>query len=89
MKAAAKEIAKTLYNKNVNEAYNYQLVTLHKAPLVVTPDVADWMYNVVWLTAMPEYYDFKPTGYVEEINDLELEETINNTSSVWDLINAN
>jgi hypothetical protein len=45
MKEAAIQVAKTLYNKNANEADNYYAATLTKPPLIVTKEVADWMYN--------------------------------------------
>lgn len=89
MKTASKEVAKALYNKNVNEAQNYKFETLKKPNLIVTPEVADWMYNVAWITSLPDFYNYKPEGYVEEINDLELDEAIENATSVGDLITGN
>ena len=62
MKQAAIEIAKTLYNKNANEAMNYAIVTLEKPPLIVTPKVANWMYYVCKITDLPKYYQYTPSG---------------------------
>jgi hypothetical protein len=39
-------MTKSLYNKNANEADNYKNVTLEIPNLIVTKDVADWMYDV-------------------------------------------
>ena len=61
MKEAAIQVAKTLYNKNANEAENYKNATLEKPPLVVTKEVADWMYNVAWITSLPELYKYTPS----------------------------
>lgn len=60
MKEAAIQIAHTLYNKNANEADNYKNVTLVKPPLIVTKDVADWMYDVAWITSLPDRYQYTP-----------------------------
>ena len=60
MKEAAIQIAKTLYNKNANEADNYKNVTLVKPPLVVTDEVADWMYNIAWIKTLPDKYQYTP-----------------------------
>ena len=60
MKEAAIQIAKTLYNKNANEADNYYNVTLTKPPLVVTKDVADRMYNTAWIKTLPDKYQYTP-----------------------------
>lgn len=60
MKEAAIQIAWTLYNKNANEADNYKNVTLVKPPLVVTNDVADWMYDVAWIKSLPDKYQYTP-----------------------------
>ena len=38
-------MTKSLFNKNANEAQNYRYETLEKPNLIVTTDVADWMYN--------------------------------------------
>lgn len=65
MKQAAKDIAKTLYNKNANEADNYYNATLTKPPLVVTKDVADWMYNVVWIKELPNKYQYTAPKWSE------------------------
>ena len=65
MKQAAKDIAKTLYNKNANEADNYYAATLTKPPLVVTKDVADWMYNVVWIKSLPDKYQYTPSTWTQ------------------------
>ena len=62
MKTAAIEIAKTLYNKNANEADNYIAATFEKPPLVVTQEVADWMYNVVGIKSLPERYKYTPSN---------------------------
>lgn len=63
MKQAAKDIAKTLYNKNANEADSYYAATLTKPPLVVTKDVADWMYNEVWIKSLPDKYQYTPSTW--------------------------
>ena len=72
IKAAAIEMTKSLYNKNANEADNYKNVTLEKPNLVVTKDVADWMYNTAWIITLPEYYNYTPAwwwGVVAQSNN--------------------
>ncbi len=89
IRAAAIEMTKSLFNKNANEADNYENVTLEKPNLIVTKDVADWMYNTVWITTLPEYYNYKPNWtwkktawwYAPKF----WEETYN-VSSIWDLL---
>jgi len=89
IKAAAIEMTKSLYNKNANEADNYANVTLEKPNLIVTEDVADWMYDVAWITSLPDYYNYKPNWtwkktawwYAPKF----WEETYN-VSSIWDLL---
>lgn len=63
IKAAAIEMTRSLYNKNANEADNYANVTLEKPNLIVTEDVADWMYDVAWITSLPEYYNYTPSWW--------------------------
>ena len=70
MQTAAKEVAKTLFNKNANEAVNYTNVTLEKAPLIVTQDVADWMYDVVWIKEMTELYNYTPSASIQKPREL-------------------
>lgn len=65
MQTAAKEVAKTLFNKNANEAVNYANVTLEKPPLIVTQEVADWMYDTVGIKEMTEFYDYTPSPSVQ------------------------
>lgn len=61
MKEATIQVARTLYNKNANEADNYFYATLQKPPLIVTQDVADWMYNVAWIKSLPDRYNYTPS----------------------------
>lgn len=63
IKAAAIEMTRSLYNKNANEADNYANVTLEKPNLIVTEDVANWMYDVAWITSLPEYYNYTPSWW--------------------------
>lgn len=58
MKAAAEQIAKQLYNKNVTEADNYRNVTLQKPKSPRIWDVPQWMYNQAWID-ISEYYDYE------------------------------
>ena len=85
MKTAAKEIAKTLFNKNANEAMNYKEVTLKKPPLIVVQDVADWMYDVVWIKEMVDLYDYTPSPYLEQPRDLDVSQY--KWKSIMDAIN--
>lgn len=63
IRAAAIEMTRSLYNKNANEADNYKNVTLEKPNLIVTKDVADWMYDVAWITTLPDYYNYMPSSW--------------------------
>jgi hypothetical protein len=45
MKAAAKQIIRQLYNKNVTEADNYRAVTLEKPNPIWIGDLPDFMVN--------------------------------------------
>ncbi len=65
MKEAAIQVAKTLYNKNANEADNYYAATLTKPPLIVTKEVADWMYNTAWIKELPNKYQYTAPKWSE------------------------
>lgn len=88
MKQAAKDIAKTLYNKNANEADNYYNATLTKPPLVVTKDVADWMYNVVWIKDLPNKYQYTAPKWSEwnkrVLPDIDVSQYV--WKSIWDAL---
>lgn len=81
---AAKEVAKTLFNKNANEAVNYANVTLEKPPLIVTQDVADWMYGTVGIKEMTELYDYTPSPSIQPPRQL----NTNTESYKWKSITA-
>ena len=90
MKEAAITIAKTLYNKNANEAENYKNATLVKPPLVVTQDVADWMYNVAWIKELPNKYQYTPSISTWDTSwnwpkAPKFEEGVYEKDSIWDL----
>lgn len=53
MKAVAEEMAKQLYNKNVNEAQNYFTYTYEKAPSIWDRPVEQWLIDM-WLN-MSDY----------------------------------
>lgn len=69
MKEAAIQVARTLYNKNANEADNYFNATLQKPPLVVTKEVADWMYSVAGIKDLPNKYQYTPKGWLKPSKD--------------------
>lgn len=58
MKAAAKQIIRQLYNKNVTEADNYRAVTLEKPNPIWIGDLPDFMVNELWLN-LSDYYNYK------------------------------
>lgn len=88
MKQATKDIAKTLYNKNANEADNYYNVTLTKPPLVVTKDVADWMYNVVWIKTLPDKYKYTAPKWSESNKPKapDIDTSAYEWKSIWDAL---
>lgn len=86
IRAAAIEMTKSLYNKNANEADNYKNVTLEKPNLIVTKDVADWMYDVAWITTLPNYYNYMPSSWRAVVansnNNLSNQDMVNNIFSL-------
>ena len=91
MKEAAIAVAKTLYNKNANEADNYKNATLVKPPLVVTEDVADWMYYTAWIKSLPDKYQYTPSKWVKSSwtnkpNAPKIDTSQYKWKSIWDAL---
>ena len=90
MKEAAIQVARTLYNKNANEADNYYKATLVRPPLIVTKDVADWMYSTAWITWLAELYQYVPPKWSSNKwpNAPEIDTSKYKWKSIWDAISG-
>lgn len=91
MKEAAIQVAKTLYNKNANEADNYYAATLTKPPLIVTKEVADWMYNTAWIKELPNKYQYTAPKWSESNKPKapEIDTSKYEWKSIWDALSGN
>jgi len=91
MKEAAIQVAKTLYNKNANEADNYYAATLTKPPLIVTKEVADWMYNTAWIKELPNKYQYTAPKWSEwnKPKAPEIDTSKYEWKSIWDALSGN
>ena len=55
-----KDFAKNLLDKNMTEADRFAKRTWYKPDPIYTEEVADRIYNDLWLTDLAKYYDYTP-----------------------------
>lgn len=55
-----KDFAKNLLDKNMTEADRFARRTWYKPDPIYTEEVADRIYNDLWLTDLAKYYDYTP-----------------------------
>ena len=61
LQAMVIQMANNLYSKNETQANYYGQKSLEKPDSIWTDEVTDWMYNDVWLTNLPKYYNYTPS----------------------------
>lgn len=61
IKTALKELVDLLYWKNESEAQTYADLALVKPNPIWVDEVADWMYDELWITGLAQYYNYTPS----------------------------
>jgi surface antigen len=85
IKTAIKELVNLLYWKNESEAQTYWELVLTKPKPIWVDEVTDWMYDDLWITTIPQYYNYSPNGWwyamwqtMNGSNNLSNDEMVNN-----------
>lgn len=85
IKTAIKELVNLLYWKNESEAQTYWELVLTKPKPIWVDEVTDWMYDDLWITTIPQYYNYSPNGWwyamwqtMSGSNNLSNDEMVNN-----------
>ena len=85
IKVALKELVNLLYWKNESEASTYWDLVLVKPNPIWVDEVTDRMYNDLWITTIPQYYNYAPDwgryAMWQTLNNLSNDEMVNNIFS--------
>jgi len=63
LKTSIRQLVDLLYGKNESEAMSYGEATYLKPNTPRIKDVADWMYNDLWIRGQEIYYNYTPDGW--------------------------
>lgn len=63
LKTSIKQLVDLLYGKNESEAMSYWEATYLKPNTPRIKEVADWMYNDLWIRGQELYYNYTPDGW--------------------------
>ena len=63
LKTSIRQLVDLLYGKNESEAMSYGEATYLKPNTPRIKEVADWMYNDLWIRGQEIYYNYTPDGW--------------------------